>query len=193
MQTLIIVDLEATCQADDPDYEKEIIEIGAIKVVDGYIKDEFDVFVKPKKNPMLSDYCKNLTHITQEDVDNGLSPREAIDKFYKWATNNFTENVTYCSWGGFDKKELYREARMNHFNYVYLNEINKKHYNLKRIYAKVLGLKRQLGTLNALKREGLAFDGSNHRAIDDVKNIYKIYMSQKSKINRYFEQRRIHL
>lgn len=188
IKPIIIVDLEATCQENDSTYQKEIIEIGAIRVVDGIIRDEFDVFVKPLKNSTLSEYCKNLTHISQEDVDNGLSPAEAITKFYLWATNNYKDDVVYVSWGGFDQRELLREAQINHLNLVLINEIRRKHHNLKTIYAKVLGLKRQVGTLEALRREGLQFDGSNHRAIDDVKNINRIYLAQKTKINKYLER-----
>lgn len=192
MKTLIIVDLEATCEKDDPYYNKEIIEIGAVKVVDGIIKDEFDIFVKPLRNPVLSDFCKELTHIKQSDIDSGINPKDAINRFYDWATNDYQEDVYYVSWGGFDKKQLLKEACKNKLNLICIEEIKYKHYNLKNIYAKVLKLHRQLGTLNALKKEGLVFDGSNHRGIDDSKNIYRIYMAQKSKINRYFDKEASH-
>lgn len=185
MKNLIIVDLEATCEENNPEYNKEIIEIGAVKVSNGIIIDEFDVFVKPIGNPNLSDFCKNLTHITQEDVNNGLAPNEAIKSFYKWATNNYEDDVIYLSWGGFDKNQLLKESKNNNLGPVIEMELNNKHLNLKFVYAKVLNLKRQLGTVKALQKEGLQFDGSNHRAIDDVKNINRIYNCQKKKIDNY--------
>ena len=58
----IVFDLEATCEDPmiDPDFDKEIIEIGAVKIKNGKIKDTFDVFVKPIKKPILTDFCKIL-------------------------------------------------------------------------------------------------------------------------------------
>ncbi|MFT4312274.1 MAG: exonuclease domain-containing protein [Candidatus Woesearchaeota archaeon] len=50
---------------------REITQIGAIKVdlITRKIVDEFCMFVKPLKNPTLSEYNKNLTKITQEQID----------------------------------------------------------------------------------------------------------------------------
>ena len=85
----IIVDLEATCQENNRDFENEIIEIGAVKLNDSFkYVDEFDIFVKPKLNPILSDFCKNLTSIKQEDVDGAVSFTEALDKFIYWIDSN---------------------------------------------------------------------------------------------------------
>ena len=62
---------------------KEIIQIGAIKVSYPEFKvvDTLTIFIKPEKNPILSDYCKNLTGITQQDVDNGCTFAEALKQF----------------------------------------------------------------------------------------------------------------
>jgi inhibitor of KinA sporulation pathway (predicted exonuclease) len=49
---------------------KEIIQVGMIRVGPGLIELESKkIYVKPVKNPVLSDYIKNLTHITQDEVD----------------------------------------------------------------------------------------------------------------------------
>jgi len=49
----------------------EIIQIAAILVDTKTFEelDHFIAFVKPQHNPILSDYIKDLTHITQEQVD----------------------------------------------------------------------------------------------------------------------------
>lgn len=69
---LLIVDLEATCWEDKSMFaEMETIEIGAL-LIDLHDRDnarEFDCFIRPVRNPILSDFCKNLTSINQEDVD----------------------------------------------------------------------------------------------------------------------------
>ena len=67
----IIVDLEATCWENRSDGKNEIIEIGAVKVNDDQeIVSEYQQFVKPLKNPILSEFCKELTSIQQTDVEN---------------------------------------------------------------------------------------------------------------------------
>ncbi|MFN8888672.1 MAG: exonuclease domain-containing protein, partial [Cyclobacteriaceae bacterium] len=66
----IIFDLEATCWEGFDKSQNETIEIGALKVNDNReIVSEFSSFIKPLKNPILSDFCKQLTSIQQEDVD----------------------------------------------------------------------------------------------------------------------------
>ena len=49
----------------------ETIEIGAVLVdnVRVEVVDELDLFVRPVRHPALSDFCKDLTSIRQEDVD----------------------------------------------------------------------------------------------------------------------------
>ncbi|MCJ8344833.1 hypothetical protein MJH12_04780 [bacterium] len=54
MKTLIIIDLEATCcsRSSIPKDEMEIIEIGAVAI------DEYSVFIRPVRNLILTDFCK---------------------------------------------------------------------------------------------------------------------------------------
>ena len=78
----IVFDLEATCEKDSKNFQNEIIEIGAVKLNDGYeITDEFSSFVKPIVNPILTDFCMNLTSITQSDVDTARKFPDVLDAF----------------------------------------------------------------------------------------------------------------
>ena len=67
----IIVDLEATCWEGCQVNKMEIIEIGAVCLNGNnlYPISEFQQFVKPMINPVLSGFCKNLTHIKQKQID----------------------------------------------------------------------------------------------------------------------------
>jgi inhibitor of KinA sporulation pathway (predicted exonuclease) len=70
-----------------PGQYKEIIQIGALKVEGATLaeKGEFSIFVKPVKNPELSDFITNLTGITQEVVDSkGVSLENALLNFSKF-------------------------------------------------------------------------------------------------------------
>lgn len=71
-----------------PNEYREIVQIGAI-LVETQNFDELDsvtLFVKPVKNPQLSDFFINLTGIRQDNVDrNGTDYAMAQEKFAVWA------------------------------------------------------------------------------------------------------------
>ncbi|MEM6498667.1 MAG: 3'-5' exonuclease, partial [Pseudomonadota bacterium] len=63
--TLLVVDLEATCSSDNaiPPAKMETIEIGAV-VVDAkqfQVITEYQSFIRPVRNPVLTDFCTGLT------------------------------------------------------------------------------------------------------------------------------------
>jgi inhibitor of KinA sporulation pathway (predicted exonuclease) len=104
MKHFIIYDTEYTswegCHENgwDPakNQYKEIIQIGAIKVDFETLEvvDAFDRFAKPKLNPELSDYIKNLTGINQEEVTDAAATEEVLKEFFDW-----TEGCVCYSYG----------------------------------------------------------------------------------------------
>lgn len=68
---------------------KEIVQIAAIKVDNNFnIIDKLNLYIKPVKNPKLSEYFKNLTHIKQETIDDKcLSLTNAYKQFEYFAKN----------------------------------------------------------------------------------------------------------
>ena len=79
--SFVIVDLETTGLSP---LNSEIIEIGAIKVVDNEIVDTMDVFVKPSRP--ISYFTTQLTGITNEMVDEGLNIKEALQVFNEFSS-----------------------------------------------------------------------------------------------------------
>ena len=66
----IVLDLEATCKENDRSFPNETIEIGAVKLDSDFnIISTYNKFIKPKLNPVLTQFCKDLTSITQADID----------------------------------------------------------------------------------------------------------------------------
>ena len=164
----VIVDLEATCEKiRNPEFISEIIEIGAVKVTERKIENKFNCFVKPTINPILSDFCKELTTITQEEVNNGKNRKEALTEFMK-----FCEDAIILSWGNYDKNQLYKECKKNDLPTRWLD----KHINLKEQFAILKKMPRQCGMEKALRISHLDLDGTHHRGIDDATNITKIFL-----------------
>ena len=83
---LLVIDFEATCDVAEPDYPHEIIEFPcvAVETETGCIVSEFQTFVRPIRNPKLTEFCKELTGIRQEDVDAAPLLPEAITMFRAW-------------------------------------------------------------------------------------------------------------
>jgi len=169
-KTHIVFDLEATCEdkAINPHFDNETIEIGAVKIVNGEIVDEFQNFIKPVRSNQLTEFCKNLTHITQEQVENGLTFLEAISEFQKWAG----ENAEFLSWGFYDRKQLEKDLAYHGMSANWLCN----HRSIKHEHQEIKGLSRGVGVIKALRMEGLQFEGTHHRGIDDAKNIAKIFL-----------------
>lgn len=105
----IIMDLEwnnAYCKKLKG-YINEIIEFGACKVdKDFNVIDEFSVIVKAQVGKKLQGRVKALTHITNEDISNGVPFFKALSMFRNWVGDD--ENV-FFSWGDGDIRTLIKK------------------------------------------------------------------------------------
>lgn len=177
---LAVIDFEATCSKDNKinKSNQEIIEMGCV-ILD-YEKleviKELQYFIKPILEPILTKFCKELTSIKQEDVDNAKYYHEVIKKMVvdilKLKILKYNQDgVLFCSWGDFDRKLLKRNCRFESVQYPFSNY----HLNIKYAFSKTLNKKnKQCGMKKAMNIAGLPLDGSHHRALDDAKNITKI-------------------
>ena len=167
----IIFDLEATCWEHRGKIENmEIIEIGAVKLESASfnIIDEFQSFVKPINNPVLSDFCIKLTSITQQQIDTAKNFNEVFPNFINWIGG---ENFQICSWGEYDLNQL--KADCTRHSIKLPGTIEKNHRNLKAEFAAFFNQK-PCGMKRALKHLKINSDGIHHRGIDDARNIAKI-------------------
>lgn len=81
----------------------EIIQIGAVKLDENLNKlDEFDELVKPVHYTKMNKYVMELTKITDEDLEKGISFEEAILKFKEWCG----EECLFLTWGSGDVSML---------------------------------------------------------------------------------------
>jgi len=173
IEYLIILDLEATCwewnKFPEKRKEMETIEIGAVKVDigTGEIVSEFQSFIRPVLNQELTSYCKKLTHITQDDVDNSDTYGIVYKNFLKWLEN---EDFILSSWGYYDKNQLLIDCKRHGVKYLNGNG----HINLKTKFSEFRGTKKGKGVRKAMRILGLEFEGTPHRGIDDARNTYRI-------------------
>lgn len=166
----LIVDLEATCWGTPISREEtEIIEIGAVMVESeiGPFVDEFAAFVKPVLHPVLSDFCRDLTSITQGQVDEAEGFPHVFSRFLAWAGS---EPFTFCSWGDYDQAQFRRDCQLHRIDFPTSLE---QHINLKSLFAMQQKIK-ACGMKRALKRMNMALEGHHHRGIDDARNTARL-------------------
>jgi inhibitor of KinA sporulation pathway (predicted exonuclease) len=167
----LVIDLEATCDADQrlPRHETEIIEIGAV-LCDGQTLQpaaEFQTFVRPIRHPRLTAFCTALTTIRQADVDRAPVFPQAIERLRRFVDGR---DFLFCSWGDYDRNQFRRDAERHRVRLP----LGARHLNLKQAFQQATGAARLLGTGQALASVGLTLEGTHHRGIDDARNIAKL-------------------
>ena len=167
----LIIDLEATCtdKNEFPRYESEIIEIGAVLVnINNEIIGKFSSFVRPVRNPILTDFCVELTTITQDEVNAAKTFPEVMEEFKKWMDKQ--GEFIFCSWGNYDKNQFRRCSEYHGIeNYMDKHE----HTNIKKAFAKTNNVK-PCGLSKAMNISKIPLEGTLHRGIDDAINMAKI-------------------
>lgn len=169
----IVFDLEASCWLGRPPHGiNEVIEIGALKINRfGEVVSSFNKFVKPAINPVLSDFCKSLTSISQEMINRSKTFPHVIAEFQDWIGVG-EEDYCLVSWGKYDKRQLQSDARLHKLDEEWLEY----HINLKEQYKSLKKLPDGPGLKRAVKDEGFQFTGVHHRAISDAENTAKIFI-----------------
>lgn len=166
---IIVFDLESTCGRGV--INTEIIEIGAVKIINKQVVGEFSVFIKPIKHPILTDFCIELTSITQEDVDGGVDILSALKWFKTWSEKDEVAGKTlFMSWGKYDKNKINETCEEYGVNSLF-NQY--EHFNLKGGYSNVIKVKK-MGLRKAIERERLRWIGTEHRGVYDAYNAAQI-------------------
>lgn len=179
MPTYICCDLEGTCWDSGPlrdrqRQETEIIEIGAVRLDAQYREvDTFQRLVKPTRHPVLSDFCLQLTGITQAEVDTADELPVAMAAFRQWIGD---PDAVLVSWGQYDRNQVRRDCVR--WKVPLPLELG-SHVNAKDEYGLwCRGRKKGRhgrGLRAAVEELGLEFAGSHHRALDDAKNLVVVF------------------
>ena len=161
---LVVVDVEATCWKKGVfSRNKETIEIGAVLWLPGPAHaewPEFQTFVKPARLPRLSSFCRELTGITQADVDTAPTFPEALRLFLEWAPP--LERVVLASWSHYDVWQLDLDLQAHG-----LPKLAIPFLDVKRLAARVVGKKSLEDTARELAPDAARMP--RHRAIGDAR------------------------
>lgn len=169
---IIVADFEATCWKgfDAPDGQvNEIIEIGIClldpKSSPMKITDKRSILIKPTEST-VSEFCTELTTITQEMVDTDGINFDAACNILE--TDYDSRNRLWVAWGGWDKRFILGQCRRRGVRYPF----NKKHSNLKRVFQENYG--ERMGLARALETANIDAHGTAHRGADDAYNTARL-------------------
>ncbi len=164
----IVVDLEwnNTYCKKKKGFLNEIIEIGAVKLDEELRQvDTFSLFIKAQLGKKLHTRVKELTNITNDDINSGTPFSQAMSLFRKWSAG---EDNVILTWGDTDIRVLIENFR--YFNGITFIPFLKNYVNLQKYAQAFMNISKadQIGLSAAAEKLGVAFDEySLHRALDD--------------------------
>ncbi|NXE73184.1 ERI2 exoribonuclease, partial [Cochlearius cochlearius] len=155
----------------------------------GEIESEFHTYVQPQEHPILSEFCTELTGITQDQVDGGVPLKICLSQFLKWIQKiqrekkiTFSSGIpshptseaqlcTFVTWTDWDlgvclqyeckRKQLRKPDILN--SWIDLKATYRAFYNRK-----------PKGLNGALQDLGIAFAGREHSGLDDSRNTARL-------------------
>lgn len=174
LDKIIIVDVESSCwkiATEQPENEiSEIIEIGVavVNLSNLAIEEKDSILVKPTRS-RISNFCTQLTTLTQQQVDDGILFAEAcqiLKSKYK------TDRRTWASWGDYDRNMFTKQCADLQIDYPF----GPRHLNMKNLFAITHSLTKEVGLDKALNLLSLPFEGTHHRGGDDAYNIARVFI-----------------
>lgn len=171
-----IIDVESTCESGrGSGYISEIIEIGisTVNTETLEMKTYPSIFIKPIFNG-ISDYCHNLTGITQSVVDDGISFKEACNILRKQFAS---KKRTWASYGNYDRAMFERmDDLYEPSSDIVLYPFGPNHINIKELFRIVYNLNKPVDMIKALNIMNLYHIGRHHNGSDDCYNISCIFI-----------------
>lgn len=143
----------------------EIIEIG-LTVVDLAQRTRLAkhrILVRPQRS-RVSAFCAELTSLTQQEVDGGVTFAEACRTL---ARDHQSSTTPWASWGDYDRNQFTRQCRHTNTEYPFSGN----HTNAKVKFTEAHNLRKRPGMAQALELAGLPLEGRHHRGDDDSWNI----------------------
>ncbi|KAG8343321.1 hypothetical protein TRVL_05853 [Trypanosoma vivax] len=179
---LIVVDVEATCERKNDNYPHEIIELPGVLVdVRRGVIDKgrsFRSYVRPIINPILTDFCKSLTGITQENVDGAPVLQDVVKLFEEWYRRTIPAGakVVFATDGPWDLKNfVYEHSIMR--DHVRFPSIFYEYVDIRTTFANYFNKGKLIKLEDMLHRMNLQFEGRPHSGFDDSVNIARLALS----------------
>ncbi|HEY8375040.1 MAG TPA: 3'-5' exonuclease, partial [Nannocystis sp.] len=183
---IVVLDFEATCEPGGAPSPQEVIEFPSVLVslADRAVEDTFSTFVRPIHHPRLSEFCKDLTSIRQEDIDAAPTFPEVLAAHRAWLEghglfdSDGRERFAFVTCGDWDLATMLPvQCAAAGIDIGRLPRAYRRWINIKKIFLATLGKPKSLGMPTMLSALGLQLEGTHHRGIDDCHNIARIALA----------------
>jgi inhibitor of KinA sporulation pathway (predicted exonuclease) len=124
------------------------------------------LLVRPERST-VSDYCTQLTTLTQEELEGGMSLAETcrlLQEKYR------SGERTWASFGDYDRRQMQKECQARGIPYPF----GRTHINVKNLFALVHNLPKEMPLDKAMAHMGFPLEGTHHRGGDDAWNIARL-------------------
>ena len=177
---LCFADFEFTCGKGISRWKCEILSVGFVICDDKYrIKENFYCTCRPNKYPQMTEECKNLTLLSQEDINNSPDSDDVMSAAVRLVHKYNIKKVFV--WGNFDKPALKSDIRIH-------KKLKKDYLHINRICSIILDIqdemvkKMNLPQAVNIKELAGAFgfvpsSGTFHNALNDALALFTIYRS----------------
>jgi len=171
--TVVVLDFETTGLS--PDMGDRAIEIGAVRIENGKIKERFQELMNPGRR--ISAFIEDYTGITNDMLADASSCAEVMDRFADFIDghNLVAHNAS------FDKRFL--DAELGNISRTYSGQFACSLLMARRIYQDAPNHK--LGTL--VQYANIPSDGTFHRALYDSEMTTKLWLSMLDDIGERYD------
>eukprot|EP01088_Endostelium_zonatum_P009130 TRINITY_DN22328_c0_g1_i1.p1 TRINITY_DN22328_c0_g1~~TRINITY_DN22328_c0_g1_i1.p1 ORF type:complete len:253 (+),score=60.86 TRINITY_DN22328_c0_g1_i1:57-815(+) len=178
----LILDYEATCEKDKRTITQEIIEwptcLLNAKTLE--VEDEFQRYCRPTLFPQLTDFCTELTGITQKMVDEGDLIQDVWKAYREWLISKGLIDVNdqklktfaFVTCGDWDLRTML-PLQFGNINKT-IPTFMREWVNIKKEFNRLFPKKRAGGMPSLLAATGLKLEGRHHSGIDDCRNITRV-------------------
>ncbi|KAF8898235.1 exonuclease [Gymnopilus junonius] len=190
LQYLLVLDFEATCWESGTRKNQEIIEFPTLlyDIKEKSVQATFHKYVRPLQDPKLSEFCMELTGISQETVDDAEPFPSVWRSFHSFLERHevFKDPSAYsflCC-GDWDIRSMlptqlaYEASVFKDPDALQVQllrpPLGDRWINIKKVLQKRHQLKHAKGMMGMLSRLGISHEGRHHSGIDDARNIARI-------------------
>ncbi|TXC90468.1 exonuclease [Metabacillus litoralis] len=172
----VFFDFEMLCSDKGMPYEKmEAIRLGAVKYdLETKKIDFFDQFIKPKNSDPLSEFCKTLTGIQDEQLANAHDFKSVFEDFVEWIGG--VKKARYFSWSTSDLSRLKFDSIYHEIPPRTIRKIENNYIDFQATFKKRVA-KRNVSVEDALSLYSLPFIGEAHNPMYDAYNTLRIYLA----------------
>ncbi|MFC3885988.1 exonuclease domain-containing protein [Bacillus songklensis] len=176
VKQFVFFDFEMLCSDKGmPFSDMEGIRLGAVKYdIETQKISYFDRYIRPVKRAPLSQFCKELTKISDSDLVDASGFKAVFEDFLAWIGG--VKKSRFFSWSTSDLSRLKMDAEKHEIPLTTIKKIEKRYIDFQAIFTKRVS-RNNLSVENALGLYGLSFIGEKHNPMYDAYNTLRIYLS----------------